>query len=93
MESPLSPAADPFMSLSAAHPVCGGSAGKLVSGSRAGQNSSVYAKGRQEKSAEPAACSRAPGKGSWAAFKQLKEVTVLPGALFLPALTAGKTSE
>lgn len=28
-----------------------------------------------------------------AAFKELKEVTVLPGALFLPALTAGKTSE
>lgn len=28
-----------------------------------------------------------------AAFKELKEVIVLPGALFLPALTAGKTSE
>lgn len=27
------------------------------------------------------------------AFKELKEVTVLPGGLFLPALAAGKTSE
>lgn len=28
-----------------------------------------------------------------AAFKELKEVTVLPGGLFLPALAAGKMSE
>lgn len=44
--------------------VCGGSAGELVSGSRAGQNSLIYVKGRQEKSAEPATCFRLAGKGS-----------------------------
>ena len=58
------------------------------------RNSSVSSEVRQEKSAERAAEWQGRALGSTrAVFRDLKEVTVVPGALFLPASAAGKASE
>ena len=60
------------------------------------RNGSVSSEARQEKSAECAACGRVAGRAlgsTGAAFKDLKEVMVVPGALLLPASAEGKVSE
>lgn len=61
------------------------------------RNGSVSSEVRQEKSAEHAAGSTVAEESSCgstrAVFRNLKEVMVVPGALFLPASAAGKASE
>lgn len=87
MEPPVSPAAGPFRSTSPCQRTrCGASAGELVAVSRAGEKQLIFLQKSGRKNLLSVQ-ERALGS-TRAVFKDLKEITVVPGALFVPASAA-----